>query len=74
MGQVQESIGLLSTKLREAQTAHQDLLRNKGRLEHDLAIKGNSLGIDRVKCLNQVGRVPLPGFGGLGFGIVCKYC
>ena len=26
----------------------QDLLRNKSRLEHDLAIKGNSLGIDRV--------------------------
>ena len=51
---MQESIGLLSSKLREAQTAHQDLLRNKSRLEHDLAIKGNSLDIDRVKCLNQV--------------------
>ena len=29
----------------------QDLLRNKSRLEHDLAIKGNSLGIDRVSFL-----------------------
>jgi len=29
VGQIQESIGLLNDKLREAQTAHQDLLRNK---------------------------------------------
>jgi hypothetical protein len=31
----------------------QDLLRNKSRLEHDLRIKGNSLAIDKQKCLSN---------------------
>merc|ERR1719422_1194718 len=53
VGEIQESIGLLNDKLREAQTAHQDLLRNKSRLEHDIAIKSNSLTIDRQRCLAQ---------------------
>ena len=58
VGEIQESIGLLNNKLHEAQTAHQDLLRNKSRLEHDIAIKTNSLAIDRQKCLGQRRNLP----------------
>lgn len=53
VGEIQDSVGLLNNKLREAQTSHQDLLRNKSRLEHDLTIKSNSLSIDKQRCLNQ---------------------
>jgi len=53
VGEIQDSVGLLNGKLREAQTSHQDLLRNKSRLEHDLTIKSNSLAIDKQRCLNQ---------------------
>ena len=58
VGEIQESIGLLNDKLRESQTVHQDLLRNKSRLEHDLAIKSNSLVIDRQRCLGQRKNLP----------------
>jgi len=51
VGQIQESIDLLNRKLNEAEMAHQNLLQNKARLEHDLKIKSNSLFIDREKCL-----------------------
>ena len=36
----------------------QDLLRNKSRLEHDLAVKTNSLAIDRQRCLGQRKNLP----------------
>jgi len=52
VGQIQESIDLLNRKLNEAEMAHQNLLQNKARLEHDLKIKSNSLFIDREKCLS----------------------
>merc|ERR1719245_2045777 len=52
VGQLQESIDLLNRKLNEAEMAHQVLLQNKARLEHDLKIKSNSLFIDREKCLS----------------------
>lgn len=42
---------ILSFQLQEAEAANQDLLRNKARLEEDLAIKSNSLHIDREGCL-----------------------
>ena len=58
VGEIQESIGLLNDKMREAQTVHQDLLRNKSRLEHDIAIKSNSLTIDRQRCLAQRKNLP----------------
>jgi hypothetical protein len=51
VGQIQESVDLLNRKLSEAEQAHQDLLVNKARLEHDLKVKSNSLFIDREKCL-----------------------
>ena len=38
-------------QLNSAEAANQDLLRNKARLEHDLAIKSNSLHIDREGCV-----------------------
>ena len=37
----------------------QDLLVNKGRLEHDLKIKSNSLFIDREKCLSARKSFPV---------------
>ena len=58
VGELQDSISLLNNKLQEAQTAHQDLLRNKSRLEHDINIKSNSLAIDRQRCLGQRRNLP----------------
>eukprot|EP00094_Tigriopus_californicus_P013682 TCALIF_13239-PA protein Name:"Similar to TEKT3 Tektin-3 (Bos taurus)" AED:0.18 eAED:0.18 QI:297/0.57/0.5/1/0.42/0.5/8/0/424 len=59
VGQIQESIDLLNRKLNEAESAHQDLLVNKARLEHDLKIKSNSLFIDREKCLSSRKSFPV---------------
>lgn len=59
VGQIQESIDLLNRKLNEAESAHQDLLVNKARLEHDLKIKSNSLFIDREKCLSARKSFPV---------------
>jgi tektin-3 len=59
VGQLQESIDLLNRKLSEADSAHQDLLRNKARLEHDIKIKSNSLFIDREKCLSMRKSFPV---------------
>lgn len=59
VGQLQESIDLLNRKLAEAEAAHQDLLRNKARLEHDIKIKSNSLFIDREKCLSMRKSFPV---------------
>jgi len=59
VGQLQESIDLLNRKLSEAEAAHQDLLRNKARLEHDIKIKSNSLFIDREKCLSMRKSFPV---------------
>jgi len=59
VNQLQESIDLLNRKLNEAELAHQDLLRNKARLEHDLKIKSNSLFIDREKCLSMRKSFPV---------------
>lgn len=57
--QIQESIELLNRKLNEAESAHQSLLSNKARLEHDLKIKSNSLFIDREKCLSSRKSFPV---------------
>merc|ERR1719431_1546001 len=59
VGQLQESIDLINRKLSEAESAHQDLLRNKARLEHDIKIKSNSLFIDREKCLSMRKSFPV---------------
>ena len=59
VGQIQESVDLLHRKLGEAEQAHQDLLVNKARLEHDLKVKSNSLFIDREKCLSARKSFPV---------------
>lgn len=59
VNQIQESIDLLHRKLNEAEQAHQDLLVNKARLEHDLKVKSNSLFIDREKCLSARKSFPV---------------
>lgn len=59
VGQITESVDLLHRKLGEAESAHQDLLVNKGRLEHDLKVKSNSLFIDREKCLSARKSFPV---------------
>jgi len=59
VNELQESIELLNRKLNEAESAHQDLLRNKARLEHDLKIKSNSLFIDRERCLSMRKSFPV---------------
>lgn len=59
VGQIQESVDLLNRKLNDAESAHQDLLMNKARLEHDLKIKSNSLFIDREKCLSSRKSFPV---------------
>jgi len=59
VNELQESIELLNRKLNEADSAHQDLLRNKARLEHDLKIKSNSLFIDRERCLSMRKSFPV---------------
>ena len=46
-------------QLQEAEAANQDLLRNKAKLEHDLAIKSNSLHIDREGCLSSRKSFPV---------------
>jgi len=59
VNQLQESIDLLNRKLNEAESAHQSLLANKARLEHDLKIKSNSLFIDREKCFSMRKSFPV---------------
>jgi len=59
VNELQESIELLTRKLNEADSAHQELLRNKARLEHDLKIKSNSLFIDRERCLSMRKSFPV---------------
>jgi len=46
-----ESGDTLKAKIHEAQNAQQQLLRTKLALEADLAVKNNSLFIDRDKCM-----------------------
>ena len=46
-------------QLNHAEAANQDLLKNKARLEHDLAIKSNSLHIDREGCLSSRKSFPV---------------
>ena len=42
----------LEDKLQEANSALQDLLKNKERLEKNIKVKANSLLIDRQKCMS----------------------
>lgn len=48
--EIRETVEQLQNRLREAENSLQHLLRTKATLEQDLAVKNNSLFIDREKC------------------------
>lgn len=57
--EINETVDALKAKLREAENALQQLLRTKASLEQDLAIKNNSLFIDREKCMGMRKTFPM---------------
>lgn len=57
--EINETVDSLKAKLREAENALQQLLRTKASLEQDLAIKNNSLFIDREKCMGMRKTFPM---------------
>lgn len=57
--EINETVENLRAKLREAENALQHLLRTKASLEQDLAIKNNSLYIDREKCMGMRKTFPM---------------
>ncbi|CAI9718851.1 Hypothetical predicted protein [Octopus vulgaris] len=57
--EIYDSLEILKKKLNNAEDALQDLLRMKSTLEEDLAIKNNSLFIDREKCLGMRTTFPM---------------
>ena len=57
--EINETVESLRAKLREAENALQHLLRTKASLEQDLAIKNNSLYIDREKCMGMRKTFPM---------------
>ncbi|CAH8543764.1 unnamed protein product [Schistosoma turkestanicum] len=59
IAELQESIDQLVSQLADTQKTHQHLLNVKSRLEVDLAIKVNSLYIDREKCLGLRKTFPM---------------
>ncbi|KAL3307391.1 hypothetical protein Ciccas_014095, partial [Cichlidogyrus casuarinus] len=48
---IKDSVSQLVDKLQAAENVHQQLLMNRNTLEQDLAVKANSLHIDREQCL-----------------------
>merc|ERR1712228_622528 len=50
---IHQSIDHLSNKLTEAQEAKQELVTIQQQLEQDIRVKGNSLRIDKQKCLGM---------------------
>ena len=59
VSQINETVDQLKMKLREAENALQHLLRTKSSLEHDLAIKNNSIFVDREKCMGMRKTFPM---------------
>ena len=57
--EINETVDNLKAKLREAENSLQHLLRTKASLEQDLAIKNNSLFIDREKCMGMRKTFPM---------------
>ncbi|VDI64235.1 tektin-3 [Mytilus galloprovincialis] len=57
--EITETVESLQMKLRMAENALQELLRTKAALEQDLAIKNNSIFIDREKCLGMRKTFPM---------------
>lgn len=48
---INDTLQTLRLRLREAQDTMQLLVMTKSRLEHELAIKANTLCIDKEKCM-----------------------
>lgn len=59
VGEINETVDSLKAKLREGENALQHLLRTKASLEQDLAIKNNSIFIDREKCMGMRKTFPM---------------
>ena len=59
---INETLEQLQRKLTEVEASHQQLLKTKGCLEHDLKIKSNSLFVDREKCLGLRKSFPITTF------------
>ena len=59
VSQINDTVDQLKMKLREAENALQHLLRTKSSLEHDLAIKNNSIFADREKCMGMRKTFPM---------------
>ena len=57
--EITETVESLQMKLRMAENSLQELLRTKASLEQDLAIKNNSIFIDREKCLGMRKTFPM---------------
>ncbi|KAM5308252.1 tektin-3 [Glossophaga mutica] len=51
--EVDDTIQTLQQRLREAEDTLQSLVHTKATLEHDLAVKANSLYIDQEKCMGM---------------------
>lgn len=60
MYEIGETVEQLRTKLREMEVALQKLLRTKLSLEHDLAVKNNSILVDRENCMGIRKTLPWP--------------
>ncbi|KAA3676141.1 tektin-3 [Paragonimus westermani] len=59
VAELQETIDQLMHQLVTMQSGHQDLLRARSQIEQDLAIKSNSLFIDREQCLGLRKTFPM---------------
>ena len=51
--EVDDTIQTLQQRLRDAEDTLQSLVHSKATLEHDLAVKANSLYIDQEKCVSM---------------------
>ena len=51
VGQIQESVDHLQASLADSESSLKGLIRNQLTLEEDIAIKANSLFIDRDQCM-----------------------
>lgn len=51
--EVDDTIQTLQQRLRDAEDTLQSLAHTKATLEHDLAVKANSLYIDQEKCMSM---------------------
>jgi len=59
VGEITDTVEALQARLRDSENALQQLLRTKSALEMDLAVKNNSLFIDREKCLAMRKTFPM---------------